>query len=119
MLKLIKTEKQYEEMLEKVYSLMQQTIQPDTPEADELEICSLLINEYENKNFPIPKPHPLEAIKFRMEQMNLSEAELSEILGFRSRKSDVFSGRRKLSLSMIRKLKDTLQIPAEVLIQPY
>jgi HTH-type transcriptional regulator/antitoxin HigA len=98
---------------------MQQSIHPESPESDELEVCSILIKDYEQENFPVPKPHPIEAIKYRMEQMNVSDAELSEILGHRSRKSDVFSGKRKLSLNMIRKLKDKLQIPAEILIQPY
>jgi HTH-type transcriptional regulator/antitoxin HigA len=98
---------------------MQQSIRPDSPESDELEVLSVILKEYEQVNLPVPKPHPLEAIKFRMEQMNVSDAELSEILGHRSRKSEVLSGKRKLSLSMIRKLKERLQIPAEVLIQPY
>ncbi len=67
----------------------------------------------------MPKPSPLEAIKFRIEQMNMSEAELSDILGARSRKSEILSGKRKLSLAMIRKLNEILHIPAEVLIQDY
>ncbi len=119
MLKPIRTEQQYEEMLERVYNLMQQNIEADTSESDELEVLSILIKDYEQENFPIPKLHPIEAIKFRMEQMNVSDTELSEILGHRSRKSEVLSGKRKLSLSMIRKLRERLQIPAEVLIQPY
>ena len=68
---------------------------------------------------PVPKPNPIEAIKFRLEQMGISEAELSEILGNRSRKSEILSGKRKLNLSMIRKLSERLHIPAEVLIQAY
>ena len=94
-------------------------IKPDSKESDELEILSILIKEYENEHYPVPKPNPLEAIKFRLEQMNMSEAELSEILGYRSRKSEILSGKRKLSLAMIRKLTDKLHIPAEVLIQSY
>jgi HTH-type transcriptional regulator/antitoxin HigA len=68
---------------------------------------------------PFPKPNPIEAIKFRLEQMNMSEAELSQILGYRSRKSEILSGKRKLNLAMIRKLTEKLNIPAEVLIQNY
>lgn len=62
---------------------------------------------------------PIEAIKFRLDQMNISEADLSDILGYRSRKSEILSGKRKLSLAMIRKLNEALHIPAEVLIQAY
>lgn len=75
--------------------------------------------EYENEHYSVSQPNPLEAIKFRLEQMNMSETELSEILGARSRKSEILSGKRKLSLAMIRKLKEKLNIPAEVLIQSY
>ncbi len=106
-------------MLERVYELMQKDIQPDSADSDELEVLSILIKEYENENYPVPKPNPLEAIKFRLEQLNMSESELSKILGARSRKSEILSGKRKLSLSMIRKLNEKLKIPAEILIQEY
>jgi HTH-type transcriptional regulator/antitoxin HigA len=119
MLKPIKNNRQYEDGLARTYSLMQKNIRQDSKESDELEILSILIKEYENEHYPVPKPNPLEAIKFRLEQMNMSETELSEILGHRSRKSEILSGKRKLSLSMIRKLTKTLHIPAEVLIQAY
>src|SRR5437763_103479 len=119
MLKPIKNEKQYENALTRVYSLMQKNIKPDTRESDELEILSILIKEYEQEHYPVPGPNPLEAIKFRLEQMNMSEAELSEILGYRSRKSEILSGKRKLNLQMIRKIAERLHIPAEVLIQVY
>ena len=119
MLKPIRNDDQYEEALARVYSLMQKNIRPDTAASDELEILSILIKEYEHEHYPVPRPNPLEAIKFRLDQMNMSEAELSEILGYRSRKSEILSGKRKLSLSMIRKIADQLHIPAEVLIQAY
>ena len=119
MLKPIKTENQYDDALARVYDLMQTDIIADTPESDELEILSILIKEYENEHYPMPSPKPLEAIKFRLDQMGLSEKELGEILGYRSRKSEILSGKRKLSLSMIRKLNETLNIPAQILIQAY
>jgi HTH-type transcriptional regulator/antitoxin HigA len=119
MLKPIKNKRQYEEALERAYLLMQEDIKPDSQKSDELEVLSILINEYEKKNYSIEKPDPVEAIRFRLEQMNMSEGDLSQILGYRSRKSEILSGKRKLSLSMIRKLHDALHIPAEVLIQPY
>jgi HTH-type transcriptional regulator/antitoxin HigA len=98
---------------------MQNDLKPASKESDELEVLSILIKEYEQKRFPIPKPNPLEAIKFRIDQMQMTEGELSAILGHRSRKSEILSGKRKLSLKMIRKLHDILNIPAEVLIQSY
>jgi HTH-type transcriptional regulator/antitoxin HigA len=119
MLKPIRTAGQYDEALARVYELMQFDIKADTPESDELEILSILIKEYENEHYPVPPPMPLEAIKFRLEQMGLSEKELGTILGFRSRKSEILSGKRKLSLAMIRKLNQVLHIPAETLIQTY
>ena len=119
MLKPIKSRPQYEDALARAYNLMQKEIKPDSKESDELEVLSILIRTYENEYFPVPKPSPIEAIKFRLDQMNMSEAELSEILGYRSRKSEILSGKRKLSLAMIRKLNEVLRIPSEVLIQAY
>jgi HTH-type transcriptional regulator/antitoxin HigA len=119
MLKPIKNKSQYEDALVRVYDLMQKSLKPESKESDELEVLSILIKEYELEHYPVPKPSPLEAIKFRIEQMGISETELSEILGARSRKSEVLSGKRKLSLAMIRKLNEVLHIPAEVLIQAY
>lgn len=119
MLRPIKSEAEYEVALDRAYALMQQNLQPESKDSDELEVLSILIKEYENEHFPIPKPHPIEAIKFRLDQLGISESELSEILGARSRKSEILSGKRKLSLSMIRKLNEKLKIPAEVLIREY
>lgn len=119
MIKPIKNEEQYDEALARIYILLQGDPEPDSQDSDELELLSILVKEYENEHYPVPKPNPLEAIKFRMEQMDMSEAELSDILGSRSRKSEILSGKRKLSLSMIRRLNEKLNIPAEILIQEY
>lgn len=119
MLKPIKNNSQYEGALERAYDLMQLDLVPESKESDELEVLSILIKEYENEHFPVSKPHPLEAIKFRLDQLGISDSELSGILGARSRKSEIMSGKRKLSLSMIRKLHERLKIPAEVLIREY
>jgi len=119
MLKPIRTEQQYELALERIYMLIQQDIMPETEAGDELEVLSMLVKEYESRHYPMPKPHPLDAIKFRLEQLGLSDAELVRILGSRSRKSEILSGQRKLNLDMIRKLNQELHIPAEVLIQAY
>jgi HTH-type transcriptional regulator/antitoxin HigA len=115
----IKNDEQYEQSLQRIYALMQLDVLPDSALSDELEVLSIIVKEYENIHFPIPKPNPLDAIKFRLDQMGMTEKELSEILGYRSRKSEILSGKRKLNLAMIRKLNEKLQIPAEVLIQPY
>ena len=115
----IKSDSQYEDALERIYELIQKEVEPGSVEGDELEVLSILVKEYETVHYPMPKPNPIEAIKFRLDQMNLSEADLSKILGYRSRKSEILSGKRKLSLNMIRKLSDRLHIPAKVLIQPY
>ena len=119
MLRPIKNEQQYEDALTRVYVLLQKDIKPDSKESDELEILSILVKEYENQHYQVSSPNPLEAIKFRLDQMNMTETELSEILGYRSRKSEILSGKRKLNLAMIRKLTEKLHIPAEVLIQAY
>jgi len=119
MIKPIKNDKQYEKTLARIYSLMQEDIKTDSADSDELEILSILVKQYEQEHYPVPKPHPIEAIKFRLEQMGMSEEELSGILGHRSRKSEILSGKRKLNLAMIRKLSDRLHIPAQVLIQVY
>lgn len=119
MIKPIKNEEQYDEALARIYILLQGDPEPDSEDSDELELLSILVKEYEHEHYPVPKPNPLDAIRFRMEQMDMSEAELSDILGSRSRKSEILSGKRKLSLSMIRRLNEKLNIPAEILIQEY
>ncbi|HMI65935.1 MAG TPA: hypothetical protein VK517_07875 [Cyclobacteriaceae bacterium] len=119
MIKPIKNNKQYELALSRIYDLMQKVLKPNSKDSDEIEILSILVKEHENEYFPMPKPSPLEAIRFRMEQRGMSDVDLSRILGYRSRKSEILSGKRKLSLAMIRKLNTALRIPAEVLIQDY
>jgi HTH-type transcriptional regulator/antitoxin HigA len=90
-----------------------------TDEGDELEILSILIDTYEKEHFPIELPDPIEAIKFRMEQMGMKQKDLAEVIGFKSRVSEIMGRKRKLSLDMIRKINQTLHIPTEVLIQHY
>ena len=116
MIKPIKNKKDCEIALVRVYHLMQKDIIPNSKESDELEILSILIKEFESKAYQLSKPNPIDAIKFRLEQNNMSEKDLAEVLGYRSRKSEILSGKRKLSLSMIRKLNQELNIPASSLI---
>lgn len=117
--KLIKTAKAHKTALARVYELMQQEPRAGSPEADELELLALLVEDYEDKHFPVPPPEPLEAIKFRVEQMGMSERDLDKLLGSRQRRSEIFRGTRKLSLGMIRTLHKELDIPAETLIREY
>ena len=90
-----------------------------TEEGDELEILGILIDQYENEHFPIDLPDPIEAIKFRMEQLGYTQTDLAKVVGLKSRASEILSGKRKLSLDMIRQLHDKLNIPTDVLIQAY
>jgi len=90
---------------------------PGSEEHDQLELLTLLISVYEKEHYPIGLPDPIEAIKFRMEQQNLSKKDLIPFLGSRSKVSEVLSGKRPLSLTMIRALHNGLRIPAEVLLQ--
>lgn len=113
----IKTEQDYMEALERLEVIFD--AKPGTKEGDELEILGILLEKYENENFPIELPDPIEAIKFRMEQLNYSQSDLAEIIGLKSRASEILNKKRKLSLEMIRKLTDKLHIPSEVLIQAY
>ena len=90
-----------------------------TTEGDELEILTILIDKYEKENFPIELPDPIEAVKFRMEQLNMKQKDLAETIGFKSRVSEVLNKKRKLTLDMIRKLHEELNIPTDILIKEY
>ena len=113
--KIIKTEKEYTAALARIDKLMD--AKPNTPHGDELELLSLLVHEYEDDVFPMDKPDPVTAIRFRMEQQGLEPKDLVPLLGSRSRVSEVLSGRRSLSLKMIRALVRGLRIPAELLLE--
>ena len=113
----IRNEKDYQKALDRLEEIFDAEI--GTEEGDELEILSILIDRFENENFPIGMPDPIEAIKFRMEQMGMKPKDLAEVVGFKSRVSEILNKKRKLSLNMIRKLNTTLHIPTEVLIQEY
>ena len=112
--KLIKTESEYAAVLARAEKLMD--ARAGTPQGDELEVLSLLIHDYEERVFPIAKPDPIAAIRFRMAQQGLTNKDLVPFLGSRSRVSEVLSGRRSLSLKMIRALVGGLRIPADVLL---
>jgi len=116
-LKIIKTEKDYNKALKKLEQIFD--AKPNTKEGNELEILTLLIEKYEQENFPIDFPNPIDAIKFRMEQMGYKQKDLAAVIGFHSRVSEVLNKKRKLTLDMIRKFNEVLHIPTEVLIKAY
>ena len=116
-LKLIKTKKDYQDALDKLEVIFD--ARPGTTEGDELEILGILIDKYEKENYPIDFPDPIEAIKFRLEQLGYSQSDLANVVGLKSRASEILNKKRKLTLQMIRNLHETLHIPTDVLIQNY
>lgn len=117
MVKVIKNEAEYNAALDEVDVLLD--LDPDlgTEESDRLELLSFLLEDYESKSFPIELPDPVEAVKFRMEQQGLTQRELVPYIGSKSKTSEVLSGKRPLSLPMIRALHSGLGIPAHVLLR--
>jgi HTH-type transcriptional regulator/antitoxin HigA len=116
-IKPIKTEEDYLQALERLEVIFDSKL--GTAEGDELEILGILIDQYEQEHFPIDLPDPIDAIKFRMEQMGYNQNDVAIIIGSRSRASEILNRKRKLSLDMIRQLHANLKIPTEVLIQNY
>ena len=113
-MKPIRTVEDYEICLKRIDNLM------DMPEnqavLDELEILSILAEKYEDENFPISTPDPVEAIKFRMEQMGLDNSDMAKTLGGNNRVSEVLNKKRGLSIGMIKRLHNDFNIPYESLI---
>lgn len=116
-IKPIKTEADYDEALKMLETLFD--AKKGSAKGDELEILGILIDQYERDNFPIELPDPVEAIKFRMEQSGYKQSDLANIIGLKSRASEILNRKRKLSLEMIRSLHDKWNIPTDVLIQTY
>jgi len=115
--KIIKNRTDYVEALSVVETLLDLDPSPGTPENEKLELLTLLIQDYETRNFQIVPPTPIEAIKFRMEQQNLTQRDLIPYIGSRSKVSEVLAGKRPLTVSMMRALHSGLGIPANVLLQ--
>jgi len=116
-IKVIKTEQDYRTALKIVEELMDRDPNPDSPEGERLSLLTALIQDYEARVFPQTLPDPIEGIKFRMDQNNLKPADLIPYIGSRSRVSEILSGKRQLTLDMVRALSKGLGIPAKVLIQ--
>ncbi len=116
-IKPIKTRKDYQQALERLEQLFD--AKKNSKEGDELEVLGILIEKYEDEHFPVGLPDPIEAIKFRMEQLGYNQSDLAKVIGLKSRASEILSKKRKLTLEMVRLLHNSLNIPSEVLIQAY
>jgi len=117
--KILKTEEDYNTACERVYELIHSTedsIEPASPKGEELELLSLLIEKYEQELHRMEAPDPIEAIKFRMDQMHLRQQDIAPLFGGKTRVSEVLHGKRPLTLKMITLLNRYLGIPLESLI---
>ena len=117
MIRPIRNEQDYELALSRVELLM--NAKPNSDEFDELEVLSILIENYEAKHFSIDIPDPIEAIKFRMEQERLKQKDVAELFGNKVRVSEVLNKKRRLTLDMVRNLHDNLSIPYDSLLNIY
>ncbi|MBK7254527.1 MAG: transcriptional regulator [Ignavibacteria bacterium] len=117
-IKPVRNKKDHEKALKRIDELW--GCKKNSPEGDEFEILLTLTEKYEDEHFPIPPPDPLEAIKFRLgsDEFDLW-SELVKFIGYKSRVSEILTGKRKLTLPMIRTLNKKLRIPAEILIKKY
>ena len=113
----IKNKKQYAAALQRFEEIF--FAKSNTKEGKEAQLLALVVKDYEDKNYTIKSPDPVEAIKYKMEQMHLSRKELGEILGYTSRVSEILNRKRKLTLEMVRNLHEKLNIPLESLVQQY
>ena len=116
-IKPIRTKADYERALKDVEALID--ARPGTPEGDELDVLATLVDAYEAEHYPIEAPDPIALIEFAMEQRGADRTDLEPMIGSRGRVSEVLSRKRRLSLGMIRKLKDKWQLPADVLVRTY
>ena len=115
--KVIKNEKEYQKALNRLEKIF--NAKKGTKEGDELELLALLIDKYEQEKYPIDLPDPIEAIKFRMEQLGYKQKDLALAIGLKSRVSEILNRKRKLTLDMIRKLSEELSIPTDILVKEY
>lgn len=116
-IKPIKTKKDYENALKRLEIIFD--AKSGTKQGDELDILGLLIERYEEEHFPIDAPDPIEAIKFRMEQMGYKQKDLEDAIGYKGHVSEILNRKRKLTLEMVRSLHEKLNIPLKSLVQSY
>ena len=115
--KVIKTEREYQKALKRLEQIFDSP--KNSKNGDELDLLTLLIDAYEKDKYPIDLPDPIEAIKFRMEQLGFKQKDLAEATGMKSRVSEILNKKRKLTLDMVRKLNEILGIPTDVLVREY
>ncbi|MFH0919010.1 MAG: hypothetical protein V1913_01495 [Fibrobacterota bacterium] len=115
-IKPIKTEADYKSALAAIRKLWD--VEPNTPEGDKLEILITLVEAYEAKHYPMAPPNPVDAIKFRMEQDGLRSVDIARIIGGKNRVSEMLSGKKPLTLKMIKNLHNKLGMPYESLFGP-
>jgi HTH-type transcriptional regulator/antitoxin HigA len=110
----IKTEQDYNSAIIRIEELW--GAKKDTPKGDELDLLVTIVESYEMKHYPIAPPDPIDAIKFRMEQMGMTKDDMVKYLGSQSRVSEILNRKRKLTLKMVKSLYKGLKIPAEILL---
>ncbi len=115
--RIIKTEQQHRDAVAEIERLAADDPSMGSPEGDRLELLAKLVEDYEKQKFTFARPDPLDAIRFRMEEQGLRQKDLATILGGKNRVSEVLSGKRALTLGMVRSLSETLHIPAELLVR--
>ena len=116
-IKLIKTEADYQKALKRLEDIFDAKI--GTPESDDADILGLMINDYEKRHYQIEAPDPIEAIKIRMEEMQLKQVDLADAVGGKNRVSEVLNRKRKLTVDMIRNLTKKLNLSPGLLIGDY
>lgn len=116
-IKLIKTDSDYQKALKRLDAIFDAAI--GTSESDEADVLGLMIDDYEKKHYPIEAPDPIEAIKIRMEEMQLKQIDLINEIGGKSRVSEILNRKRKLTVDMIRKLTARLNLSPGLLINDY
>jgi len=115
-LKIIKTKRQYQEYLDWIDKMFDKKLRPNTAEGEKLQIALLLIKQYEDVNYPIPVPDPIEAIKLKMQEMGLKNKDLVGEIGSKGYVSALLNKRKPLTLELARLFHHKLAIPAEVLL---
>lgn len=116
-IKPIKSEQDYQMALQRLEVIFD--AKPNTEKGDEAEILIVLIENYENQHYPIDAPDPIEAIKIRMEELDLKQKDLIDVIGAKSRVSEVLNKKKRLTVDMIRGLENLLHISASILVRPY
>jgi HTH-type transcriptional regulator/antitoxin HigA len=116
-IKPLHTKTDYRNALQKVERLWDAP--EGSPEAEQLEVWVLLIQDYESRHYPVPDPNPIAFLEHVMEARGLTRKDLEPFIGTRARVAEVLNRQRALTLEMIRRLSAGLKLPADVLVRPY